>query len=62
MIVANDCLILHIFKMSDGETREEAPRQYGISALKRRQSLLTLQATLHRCMNPLSSVDDYGNP
>ena len=25
MIVENDCLILQIFKMSDGETREEAP-------------------------------------
>jgi AraC-like DNA-binding protein len=25
MIVANDCLILHIFQMSDGETREEVP-------------------------------------
>ena len=23
MIVENDCLILHIFEMSDGETREE---------------------------------------
>lgn len=25
MIVANDCLILHIFQMSDGETRDEVP-------------------------------------
>jgi len=25
MIVENDCLILHIFQMSDGETREEVP-------------------------------------
>jgi len=25
MIVENDCLILHIFRMSDGETREEVP-------------------------------------
>jgi hypothetical protein len=25
MIVANDCLILHIFQMSDAETREEVP-------------------------------------
>src|SRR5712691_4792349 len=25
MIVANDCLILQIFQMSDGETREEVP-------------------------------------
>jgi AraC-like DNA-binding protein len=25
MIVANDCMILHIFQMSDGETGEEVP-------------------------------------
>ena len=25
MIVENDCLILQIFQMSDGETREEVP-------------------------------------
>src|SRR5438477_12537212 len=25
MMVENDCLILHIFQMSDGETREEVP-------------------------------------
>ena len=25
MIVENDCLILHIFHMDDGETREEVP-------------------------------------
>jgi hypothetical protein len=30
---ANDCLILHIFPMDDGETREEVPMQFGISSI-----------------------------
>src|SRR6266566_9263510 len=28
MIVENDCLILQIFQMSDGETREEVPMDF----------------------------------
>ena len=32
-ISANDCLILQIFPMDDGETREEVPMQFGISSI-----------------------------
>jgi len=32
-ISANDCLILQIFPMDDGETREEVPVQFGISSI-----------------------------
>src|SRR6266516_2602894 len=43
MIVENDCLILQIFQMSDGETREEVPMNVMIHQQAEREAVL-LQA------------------
>ena len=40
MIVENDCLILHIFQMSDGETREEVPMNVMIHKPAEREAQL----------------------
>src|SRR5579863_8219766 len=39
IIVENDCLILHIFQMSDGETREEVPMSVMIHKPPEREAL-----------------------
>jgi hypothetical protein len=39
MIVENDCLILHVFQMSDGETREEVPMSVMIHKPPEREAL-----------------------
>src|SRR5437879_3722613 len=40
MIVENDCLILHIFPMDDGETREEVPMDVMIHKPAEREAQL----------------------
>src|SRR5438128_2628030 len=53
IISENDCLILHIFPMDDGETREEVPMKSHLSQL--------VMADFQASFPPLKTLDTHPN-